>query len=227
MTATRRGDQPTDRSRPRATARASAAVLNPILPVVSSGSGHIQIGTDQRWAIRLAGLSDEDTQAWLSGSPPLPVPSAISDAGVLLSGELTSGVLRDEARIASGMLLDSPSADGPLGDSRSANGQCTTSRRPGTSGHALITTSVPPNERLLAELSTGSSTACRRRSSARVGVLGLGRVGLGVATALAAAGIGEVWLADDGVVTPGDLGATGYRMTDTGRRRIEDRKSVV
>ena len=59
----------------------------------------------------------------------------------------------------------------------------------------------------------------RRRGAACVGVVGLGPTGLGVALGLAAAGVGTVLLDDERPVRPGDVGAAGYRWSDSGRPR--------
>lgn len=61
----------------------------------------------------------------------------------------------------------------------------------------------------------------RRRAGARVGVIGLGPTGAGIAVGLAAAGIGALLLDDERTVRPGDVGPTGYRWSDVGRPREE------
>ena len=65
------------------------------------------------------------------------------------------------------------------------------------------------------------ATRSRRRSAACVGVVGLGPTGVGIAAALAAAGVGTVLLDDERTVRPADVGATGYRWSDVGRPREE------
>jgi len=58
----------------------------------------------------------------------------------------------------------------------------------------------------------------RRRARATVAVTGLDRLGLTVATTLAAAGLGGLLLDDPRLVRQGDVGA-GYRTADVGRAR--------
>lgn len=60
-----------------------------------------------------------------------------------------------------------------------------------------------------------------RRADACVGVVGLGATGVGIATGLAAAGVGTVLLDDERTVRPGDVAGTGYRWGDVGRPREE------
>lgn len=62
------------------------------------------------------------------------------------------------------------------------------------------------------------SDVLRRRRSAAVRVIGSGRVGVALATALAAAGVGQLCVEATGTVSPGDLG-TGYLPGDLGRPR--------
>lgn len=173
MTAT----QPTVRQREPRGRRASVPRLNPALPVLRCGDDTVQIGTDPRWAVRLAGLPQADVAACVDGRPPAgPLLTALHDAGLLLE---TTGTATAERELA-----------------------------------------VPPAERLVAELTDGSSVGCLARSQARVGVVGLGRLGLAIAGALAGAGIGELWLADEAMVTAADVAVAGYRLADTGQRRV-------
>lgn len=59
----------------------------------------------------------------------------------------------------------------------------------------------------------------RRRRRASVLVHGAGRVGVGVATLLAAAGVGRVHVADRGPVRPGDVAPGGFVAADVDRSR--------
>ncbi len=63
------------------------------------------------------------------------------------------------------------------------------------------------------------ATRAARRASARVGVVGLGPTGLGIAAGLAAAGVGTVLVDDEGTVRPTDVGTAGYRWADVGQPR--------
>lgn len=62
------------------------------------------------------------------------------------------------------------------------------------------------------------SAALRRRDRAAVGVVGLGRLGMTVAGALAAAGVGTVLLDDPGTVHAGEVGG-GVGAEDVGQDR--------
>lgn len=71
---------------------------------------------------------------------------------------------------------------------------------------------------LLADDGDGAAVLARRRSAA-VRVCGLGRLGAGIATTLAAAGVGRIELVDDAPVTRHDLGPSGPRLGDVGSPR--------
>jgi hypothetical protein len=64
---------------------------------------------------------------------------------------------------------------------------------------------------------TPGRVAARQRRT--VAVTGLGPTGLGIAVALAAAGVGTVLLEDRGVVDITDVGVCGYRLADVGSAR--------
>src|SRR5699024_2386603 len=59
----------------------------------------------------------------------------------------------------------------------------------------------------------------RERTRAIVGIAGLDAVGLQIAQILAAGGIGELHLGDEGVVRTGDVRAGGYRAREIGSPR--------
>ena len=59
----------------------------------------------------------------------------------------------------------------------------------------------------------------RRRRAATVVVHGADRVGMSVATLLAAAGVGRVHVADRGPVRPGDVAPAGFPAADVDRTR--------
>ena len=67
----------------------------------------------------------------------------------------------------------------------------------------------------------GGLPAAGHRREARVLVVGAGRVGAPLAALLAAAGIGQVDVNDDGSVRPQDTGVGGLALDDVGRRRGE------
>lgn len=67
----------------------------------------------------------------------------------------------------------------------------------------------------------------QRRRAARVVVDGAGRVGVPVATLLAAAGVGTVQLVDDGLTRPEDCGVGGLPAAAVGRPRQEAAHELV
>ena len=72
---------------------------------------------------------------------------------------------------------------------------------------------------LLADDGDGAAVLARRRA-ASVRVCGLGRLGAGVATTLAAAGVGRIELVDGAPVTRHDVGPSGHRLPDIGSPRV-------
>ncbi|WP_063836123.1 ThiF family adenylyltransferase [Actinacidiphila yeochonensis] len=120
------------------------------------------------------------------------------------------------AGLAEGGVLDDAAAYGPLA---AAPGQC-----------------PPELERLrpdLAALSVvhpapGAAAArMRHRGAARVRVLGAGRVGAGVASVLAAAGVGAVDVVDAGRVAPWDTAPAGFPAEQVGERRDAAGRGLV
>ena len=61
----------------------------------------------------------------------------------------------------------------------------------------------------------------RRRQAARVLISGRGRLGAGIAVALAEAGVGQIHADQPGTVQPGELAGGPLRGTDVGRARCE------
>lgn len=96
--------------------------------------------------------------------------------------------------------------------------------RPGVAARAFGSASsagrLGPDLASLSLLDTGPPLdVLRRRRGADVVVHGAGRVGVGVATLLAAAGVGRVHVADRGRVRPGDVGPGGFTAADVDRAR--------
>ena len=93
---------------------------------------------------------------------------------------------------------------------------------------ALAGLTPPERERLGADLGSwalvrgdGGLPAAGYRTSTRILVVGAGRVGGPLAAMLAAAGIGGVDIADDGITRPEDTGVGGLELADVGRSRGE------
>ncbi|MGF1431758.1 ThiF family adenylyltransferase, partial [Kitasatospora sp. LaBMicrA B282] len=73
----------------------------------------------------------------------------------------------------------------------------------------------------------GGAEALARRTALRVEVRGAGRVGAAVAAVLAAAGVGEVRVVDQGRVAPEDCAPGGIPAQEIGRTRVAAAREVV
>lgn len=172
--------------------------LRPGLRVLRRGPSEVQVGADPRWAVRLVDLR-------------------AGEADLLL--ELDHGGDLDVlAREASRHGVTAARA-GELADAlRSARVACDGARRngpplrPGAGAEVEAWT-------LLRDDGDGAAQV-RARASRSVGVVGLGRTGLGAALTLAASGVGTILLDDDTWVTSLDVGASGYRVGDVGGPRV-------
>ncbi len=159
------------------------------LRVLSRAPGEVQVGTDDRWAVRLEGLTERETTAVLALG-------AGADSDQLATG---TGVRMDRlAELLRGAALAAPArrvpaVTGPAG------------------ADAMVCGLIRPD-------GEGTRTV-RERRDAVVGVVGLGPIGLGTAVALAAAGVGTVLVDDEALVRSVDVGACGYRWSDVGSAR--------
>jgi bacteriocin biosynthesis cyclodehydratase domain-containing protein len=72
-----------------------------------------------------------------------------------------------------------------------------------------------------------AATALTRRATARVTVIGAGRVGAPLAALLGAAGVGAVDVRDEAVTAAQDVGVGGLRPGDVGRRRGEAARELL
>lgn len=165
--------------------------VRPGVTVLWRGPTQVQVGTDPRWAVTLDGLSPSAARA-LTGLP------GGADVRVLHGRLRAEQVDDDEARavvaaLRSTHLLTGRAADPPA-------------------SHDHVAWSL-----LDAHGSAAATLALRARSQVRV--VGLGRLGTGVAAALATAGVGTVEVVDATAVTPADVGATGLRRADVGTAR--------
>jgi hypothetical protein len=162
------------------------------LRVLRRDDSEVQIGTDPRWAVLLTGLGPGE-----------------ADLLQLLD---TDPALESLAARAPACGVQVPRATELLGALRAAHLTCHTTTRTGpvVSGGAVADADAWS---LLRDDGDGAALV-RARGRRTVGVVGLGRLGLTVAVTLAAAGVGTVLLADDGLVTSVDVGAAGYRMGD-------------
>ena len=171
--------------------------LRPGLRVLPLSSGEVQVGMDPRWAVRVTGLTEAETDA-LCAARGAPLPGA-APRGV---PTLRWAELREDLRTA-GLAHDGPR------------------RPPLAAGEAdarawgLLDPTRPGRERVEA------------RHGRDVVVAGLGPTGLSVAVALAAAGVGTVTVDDDRPVRSVDVGPGGYRWTDVGTPRARSAARVL
>lgn len=185
---------------PVAGCRLVAATLRTGLRILPRGPGEVQIGTDPRWAVRITDLLDDEVAALLAHPPAAPLGLLAADER--LSPTRLAALIQqlDEARL---LLPDPPPRD-PSG--------------PSAADAAVLTLTLPTG--------TGADVVAARRDRC-VGVVGLGRTGLGVALALACAGVGRLRLEDDRPVRSSDVGPAGYGWADVGMPRCRAAARVV
>jgi hypothetical protein len=169
------------------------------LRVLRRARDEVQIGTDARWAVRMAGLTAGEVDLLLT----------------LDQGASTLGLLP----LARGLQL----APGRLDDLLAAldRARLLAPERAGTEGTGSGPRDGGPDAAIWARLlpdGDGAALLAARRDRV-VGLLGAGRVGLSAAVTLAAAGVGAVLVDDDRPVTAGDLGVGGYTARDLGTAR--------
>jgi bacteriocin biosynthesis cyclodehydratase domain-containing protein len=167
-------------------------VLKPALRQVWRDEGTLQLGLASRRAVVLDGLAPEDAALFdlLDGS---------RDVRSVFDAASRAGCPPDRAArlielLAAADALD----DAPLTDPR-----------------------LEPDLLALSLLHRGPGAASRvlaRRHAATVAVHGAGRVGAGVVSVLAAAGVGRLLVDDDGAVRAGDVAPAGIREQTPGRR---------
>jgi len=167
-------------------------------------------------------LTDLRTAGILAEVTPRPpsAPAADSPAGsaparpALLGAEPTRHAPADPAPAGPDPAGDSPPGEGPLvmasWPRRSPYGAVGAA---GRLGPDLASLSLVPTTRTPFEV-------VRARRAASVVVHGAGRVGASLATLLAAAGVGQVHVADRGPVRPGDVAPAGVAAADVDRSRI-------
>lgn len=171
-------------------------VLRPDAPLLRRAPGEVQVGTDPRWSVRLAGL-DPDDEAWLRG---LASPSArrgtVEEPTTTPSGRRAALVrLLDEAHLLVPARRKRP--DSPAPGNGEADLAVLSALRADGAGHRVLAA----------------------RSRATVAVVGLGRLGAALAVHLATAGVGTLVLDDPGAVLTTDVGVGAYRLRDVGSVR--------
>ncbi len=171
--------------------------LRPGTPVLDRGDGEVQLGTDVRWALVVAGLSDAEA-GWLC------------EVAARRHRSLEQTARRwsvDEARVTEivdllarcGYLV--PQASPPRRVTAPADGAA----------------DAPTLGALRPDGAGAATLAARARRT--VGLSGLGRIGAGLALHLATAGVGTLVLDDVRPVQTADTGLGGYAQRDVGRAR--------
>lgn len=172
--------------------------------VLRRGPDEVQIGTDPRWAVRLDRLTPAEVDQLLRAGED-------GDLDVLTRPQAArAGVTAPRARAIVDMV--------------GAAGLVVPARRDSAVWPACQADAVCWG---LVRADGDGSAAVRARAARVVGIVGLDRVGVGIATALAASGVGTVLLDDDAPVTSVDVGPGGHRTSDIGRPRRESAARAV
>lgn len=165
------------------------------LRVLRRTATEVQVGTDPRWAVRLPDLTPAETDLLVRVDPR----TDLADLGALAAGR---GVTADRLReIVATLTHAGLTEDRPP--------------EPVLRGAAAVDADVWS----LLRVDADGAGLVRRRADRVVGVLGLGPTGLGIAVALAAAGVGTVLVDDRRPVRSTDVGVCGYRWADVGSAR--------
>ncbi|MCP2264988.1 ThiF family adenylyltransferase [Promicromonospora thailandica] len=185
--------------------RAPLLRLRPGTPVLSRGGGQVQCGSDPRWSFVLSGLTAAE-ETWLGEVAErrhVTVEQAAARCGV-------PAERRDEIMTAlfrAGVLVPVPRSVGAV--TAPADG----------AADATVLGMLRPDGAGLATLAD--------RARRTVGVVGLGRVGTGIAQQLATAGVGRLVLHDPLPAQVTDLAAGGLRSGDVGRARHDAVRSLL
>ncbi|MBD7920196.1 ThiF family adenylyltransferase [Cellulomonas sp. Sa3CUA2] len=179
-------------------------LLRPGLRALPRSEDEVQVGTDPRWAVRLAGLAPAEVLLW----------SQVDD-----TTDLTR--LPDRARAAG---LDGATVAATVEELRRAG---LTRPRPDTTTvvHGPAAADAAAWSLLLPDAAGDGVVGAR--AGAVVGVVGLGPTGLGVARQLAVAGVGTLLLDDDDPVRSPDVAAGTHRWADVGTPRAVAARRVL
>lgn len=200
LTSTSTSDRTTAAARPVAPTLPRRPRLLRGLPVLRRAPGEVQIGTDLRHALVISGVPATVTPVLsdLTGTH-------TTDELLARAGPPDRPVLRDILTGLAGLgLLEDADRPGPPFAARL------------TADRTAWTLRAGPQHTELAAV----------RQRAVVAVYGSGRVGVAVAALLAAAGIGWLHVAADGVVQAEDTGG-GYLDADVGRPRVDAARAAV
>lgn len=186
------------------------------------GTQECQVGADPRLAFRLTGLdacehrlldslaagtvhgSQRHELARLARQHGVPLPRATR----LLDHLRSRGVLREEPVIADPDRGEDPD---PVRAARVAGDDA-------ASVHATLLALAAGSE---------AERLVEHRRGAGVAITGGGGLGLDLAQQLVQAGVGAVWLDDDGPVGVADVSRGGYRPTDVGRSRATASRALL
>ncbi len=182
--------------------------LRAATPVLDRGRGEVQLGTDPRWALQLAGLTEGEVE-WLRGLASRRHVSPVSAAD-------RHGISRERCIEVLGMLRSAGFLH-PL-DGGGARSEWVSAVSEGVADLSALGSLRPDG--------AGRATLVRR-AGARVAVVGLGRIGAAVAAHLATAGVGTLVLRDTAPVQTTDLGLGVYAATDVGACRHEALSAVL
>ncbi len=200
--------------------------------VVRRSDDEVQLGLDDRWAVRLGGLTPEQI-AVLTG--PAARPDAVLTAPVVLQLE-ELGVLEQVSGRRSRPRTAPDGSDGPpttgARDIEARDVRSPDARAAGAEPRAAsVSTAIPPGTTPDAIawglLGSDGTEMVRARTRRTVGVSGLDRTGMQVAATLAASGVGTVLLDDDRNVTTDDVGVGGFRVSDLGSPRRQAAARVL
>ena len=180
--------------------------LRPATPVLDRGRGEVQLGTDPRWALRLAGLTSGEV-AWLRE---LATRRHVSPVTAAHRHGVGPDRCAEVLRVLCGSGFLQPMDGG----------------RDGWLAAAADGVADTPALGALRPDGAGRTTLARRARAA-VAVVGLGRVGAATALQLATAGVGTLVLRDATPVQTTDLGLGAYADQDVGRPRHEALAAAV
>jgi bacteriocin biosynthesis cyclodehydratase domain-containing protein len=168
------------------------------------GGGSVQIGADPDTAVLLTGLG-ESTDRWLATLDGLSDSDQLADRADAVGVDPQIAATLVDLLLAHGLLEDAASTCVGWGDLPLAE-------RDRLAPDLASMTLLDPRP-------DGGKRVLQRRLACVVQVFGGGRVGSAVAELLGAAGVGRVRITDPRRVGPSDLGPTGWRPDDLGRRR--------
>lgn len=181
-----------------------ALQLRPGLRVLPRADDEIQVGTDPRWAVRLAGLPADEMLLWAGvddATDLTTLPALARRTGADADAVAATVVALHRAGLTRARPPAGATVHGPV----AADAAAWALLRPDTAGDDVVTA----------------------RADAVVGVVGLGPTGLGIARHLAVAGVGGLLLDDAAPVRSPDVTAGAHRWADVGTPRAVAARRVL